>query len=76
MHIFWPQSLNTFYFISGYYFLLINFYFTFLQVCLALRYLATGAAFSTIAETQQVSEATVSRVVNDLTLFFYYHAAE
>ena len=46
------------------------------QVCLALRYFATGSTFSVIAETQQVSEATVSRVVEDVSRFFYDNASE
>ena len=42
------------------------------QMCLALRYFATGANFSTIAETQQVSSATVSRCVSHIARYFYY----
>ena len=38
---------------------------------LAIRYFATGAGFQTIAETQQVTIATVSRCVEDVANFFY-----
>lgn len=38
---------------------------------LAIRYFATGAGFHTIAETQQVTIATVSRCVEDVSNFFY-----
>ena len=42
-------------------------------MCLAIRYFATGANFSTIAETQQVSIATVSRCVWHVAKYFYYY---
>ena len=45
-----------------------------LQVTLALRYLATGATFATVAESQQVTGATVSRCVEDVSKFLYKHS--
>ena len=40
------------------------------QFCLALRYLATGANYSTICQTQGVSLATVTRCLYDVLDFF------
>ena len=42
-----------------------------LQVCLALRYLATGSNFSVVGDVQGLSKATVSRSVRSVVHFLY-----
>lgn len=39
-------------------------------MCLALRYLATGASYSVIADTQGVTKPTVHRAVHEVIDFF------
>lgn len=46
-------------------------YLLFLQFCAALRYLATGANYSTIADGQGISKATMSRAVNEVIRFLW-----
>lgn len=42
-----------------------------MQVCLALRYLATGANFSVVGDYQGVHKSTVSLCVKDFTNYMY-----
>lgn len=53
------------------YTVVINYGIFFLQMCLALRYFATGANYSVIGDTQGVTKSTVCRAVNEVADFFH-----
>lgn len=46
-------------------------YYLCFQFCAALRYLATGANYSTIADYQGISKATLSRAVHEVIRFLW-----
>lgn len=51
-------------------FLIIN-YIIFLQVCIAIRYFATGCNYSVIGDFVGVTQATISTCVREVAAFFY-----
>ena len=48
-------------------------YFVSTQVCLALRYYATGGNYTLIGDFQGVTKAQVCKCVHDFTKFLYAH---
>ena len=51
-----------------------SFLFTvYLQFCLALRYLATGANYSPLSQTQGVSKPSVTRCLDHVLEYFYHN---
>lgn len=47
-----------------------------MQVCACLRYLATGATYSTIADFQGISKASLARCINEVVEFLCSLAPE